>query len=318
MNFNSPFPVLVDWFGRNRRRLPWRIKRTPYSVWVSEIMLQQTTVSTVIPRFSAWMKKFSSIISLSKASERQVLREWEGLGYYSRARNLLRAARIIVSRNKGRLPENFEDLRKLPGIGEYTASAILSIAFNKPYPVVDANVKRVMARLFNRKINSAGFDVFLIKTLNAAIPDKEPGNFNEALMELGQLICSPRDPRCQQCPLSGFCRALKAGTQEQVLGRKKNSVKRLSTRVMILLNKGRVLLQRSDISLMRSLWKFPGIPSGGSVGSYLRRNRFKLLEKAVNFKSHIHHYTVHREELIPMLLKVRGRKNVNNSAAGSG
>ena len=274
-------------------------------------MLQQTTVPTVIPRFREWMKKYPSISKLASASERRVLRDWEGLGYYSRARNLLKAAKVIMNVHNGRVPDTFDELNKLPGIGGYTASAILSIAFNKPYPVIDANVKRVMARFLNRKTDGAGFEASVEQALNAGISKDRPGDFNEALMELGQTICVGGQPLCAECPLAAACRGRKAGSQESVLGKRTRKVRLLRTRVLILVDKGRVLVQRSDSKLMQSLWKFPGVAAGtGDTGRrdlFLKGLGLKIAGKSRRLKTQIHSYTIHRETLLPEVFEVSGK-----------
>jgi A/G-specific adenine glycosylase len=218
-----------------------------------------------------------------------------------------------VKDGNGRVPDEFDDLRKLPGIGDYTASAVLSIAFNKPYPVIDANVKRVTARLFNRGTGTTGFDTFIGHKLRELLPGDRPGDFNEAVMELGQTVCLNRDPLCGRCPLSAGCGALKAGAQDKVLGRKTRKITHLKTRVLVLVKEGRVMLQRSETNLMRSLWKFPGIPLSEPVRTSLKRLGLMLVRQGEALHPLVHHYTVHREELLPVMIDVRGKGEKSDS-----
>jgi A/G-specific adenine glycosylase len=200
---------LLDWYERNRRDLPWRHNRNPYSIWVSEIMLQQTRVAVVVDRYNAFLSRFPTLVALALAPEEEVLALWSGLGYYRRARMLHKAAQFVADPHQGNLPTTAAELRKLPGIGVYTAAAIASIAHNEPVAVVDGNVERVVCRL-------AGWDAVTrsrgtalrrrIEDYAALILDpKRPGDFNQAVMELGAMVCTPRSPQCPVCPLAAFC-----------------------------------------------------------------------------------------------------------------
>ena len=201
--------ALLDHFDGTRRALPWRSERTPYRVMVSEFMLQQTRVEAVIPYYERWLRRFPGWEALADAGEDEVLRAWTGLGYYRRARNLHRAARIVRERYGGELPEDSEALKRLPGVGEYTAGAVASIAFGRAVPAVDGNVKRVLCRLFDLEAPTAA----RLREKAAALVDPgRPGDFNEALMELGATVCTPRSPGCGGCPVRGWCRARAAGT----------------------------------------------------------------------------------------------------------
>ena len=187
--------TLLRWYRRHRRSLPWRGTRDPYRVWVSEIMLQQTRVETVRDYYRRWLREFPTLAALARAPVARVLKLWEGLGYYSRARNLHRAARQI----RGRVPETVAELQQLPGIGRYTAGAIASIAFGQRAPVVDGNVARVFTRVFARTDRHW-------ELAEVLLPSRNCGDFNQALMELGALVCLPVQPRCEKCPLRGVCR----------------------------------------------------------------------------------------------------------------
>jgi len=206
---------LLNWYNKNKRSLPWRGHRNPYAVWVSEIMLQQTRVETVIPYFKKWMKLFPTVRALAKASEREVLNAWEGLGYYSRARNFHKAAKIVLETYGGKLPRDVNELRKLPGIGRYTAGALASILFGMDEPALDGNLKRVYARLFDVKkpVNSTEGEELLWKIARENLPKGKAADFNQALMDLGAAICLPKNPRCEVCPLARECKAKARGVQ---------------------------------------------------------------------------------------------------------
>lgn len=210
-------PILLDWYRRHARRLPWRATSSPYAVWVSEVMLQQTRVEAVIPYYQAWMRLFPSIDALASASEDQVLNAWEGLGYYSRARNLHRAARIILEKYGGELPKDPQALRQLPGIGRYTAGAIASIAFNLDEPTLDGNIRRVFARLFDvsQPADTPTGERRLWALAAEHLPARHAGDYNQALMDLGATICLPQNPRCLICPLQQSCQARALGVQDQ-------------------------------------------------------------------------------------------------------
>lgn len=207
---------LLDWYQKHKRDLPWRRSRDPYAIWVSEIMLQQTQVATVIPYYERFLKKFPTIAALARAEEEEVLALWAGLGYYRRAKLLQRGARAVAERHGGRLPDDPEALRELPGIGPYTAGAIASIAFQRPSPLVDGNVVRVLSRVFARKGHAK--DARLQKEIWALAADlvdpKHPGDFNQALMELGATLCRVALPSCERCPVQGLCAAHRAGEPE--------------------------------------------------------------------------------------------------------
>lgn len=198
---------LLIWFAARRRDLPWRRTYDPYHVLVSEVMLQQTQMERAVAYFERWIERFPDLESLARASEDEVLRLWEGLGYYNRARSLLAAARDLVRLHGGMIPAEGEALRSLPGIGPYTAGAVLSVAFNRPEPAVDANVERVLARLVNLELppSDARAKAFLRDTARSLIPPGRARDFNQALMELGALVCLPRAPRCGQCPWQEAC-----------------------------------------------------------------------------------------------------------------
>ena len=254
---------LTDWFVREKTDYPWRSDRNPYHVWISEIMLQQTRTTAVIEYYKRFIAIFPSLKSLAEAEEERVLKAWEGLGYYSRARNLHRCAKMIMHERGGRFPEEEAELKKLPGIGEYTAGAIASLAFNRPSPAVDGNILRILAR-FNqdeRNVLLPEVKIMARETLSECLKQLEnPGLFNEALMELGERICLPSGkPRCRFCPLKEACLALKAGLREDLPLRGKPGERRIEKKTVLLLTCGgkTALIRRPDKGLLAGLYAFP-------------------------------------------------------------
>jgi len=209
---------LLAWFDRHARPLPWRRDRDPYRIWVSEVMLQQTTVAAVAPRFEQFLAAFPDVRALAAADEQAVLKVWEGMGYYGRARNLRRAAQILVERYGGALPDDPAVWAELPGVGRYIRGAVLSQAFDRRLPVVEANTKRVLCRLFAQAgdVASGPVQSWLWETAAAILPKKRVGDFNQALMELGALVCTPDEPDCPNCPLKAECLARREGLQDRI------------------------------------------------------------------------------------------------------
>jgi A/G-specific adenine glycosylase len=209
---------LLNWYQDNARPLPWREQPDPYPVWVAEVMLQQTRVETVIPYFERWMARFPTLEALASASQGEVLAAWEGLGYYSRARNLLRAAQIVQEDHAGQLPPDVKLLRQLPGIGPYTAGAIASIAFKLDEPTLDGNIHRVLARIYNLRTPASTTEgqKRLWQMASANLVPGRAGEYNQALMDLGATICTPRKPSCHTCPLNDICQAFSLGVQDQL------------------------------------------------------------------------------------------------------
>ena len=256
------FDALLGWYDKNKRVLPWRGAPTPYEVWVSEIMLQQTRVETVKPYFLRWIKTFPTVEALAEADEEVVLKLWEGLGYYSRARNLHKAAKIVVSDYNGVLPCDKKLLQKLPGIGAYTAGAVLSIAFGVAEPAVDGNVLRVVSRLTADPfdIMSNGVRASVADRLRPLMPEGKTSEFTQALFEIGALVCLPdRDYRCENCPLTAFCQAYKTNKQSlfpvrPTKGPKKTE--RLTVFVLEYQNKF-VIRKRPDKGLLAGLYELP-------------------------------------------------------------
>jgi A/G-specific adenine glycosylase len=251
---------LLRWYGRHRRDLPWRRTSDPYATWISEVMLQQTTVATVIPRYERWMKEYPNIGALAAASPRRVLKSWQGLGYYARAKNLHKAARIISEKYSGRIPESRDVLLELPGFGPYTSAAVLSLAYRKPFPVIDANVRRVVMRLaLIRGQAGAAKDKAAMTFLRPLFSEKRPGDFNQAMMELGALVCRPKTPLCLLCPVLDFCKAFRAGEQEVIPAPRKRASRQIEAVVGIIRDGGKFLIQqRPSSGLLADLWEFPG------------------------------------------------------------
>ncbi|MEW5940412.1 MAG: A/G-specific adenine glycosylase, partial [Chloroflexota bacterium] len=253
--------LLLRWYRRHGRALPWRGHPDPYAVWVSEIMLQQTRVETVVPYFEKWMARFPSVKALAEADEQDVLNHWEGLGYYSRARNLLLAAKRIMAVYEGNLPRTVKGLLSLPGVGRYTAGAIASIAFGLDESVLDGNLQRVYARLFNVEIpaDSTDGEKLLWDLASKNLPKGKAGDFNQAMMDLGATICLPRNPRCLLCPLVGECRAQKLGVQEErPVWRPKAEIPCVVHASAVIVQRGRALLaKRPPKGLLGGMWEFP-------------------------------------------------------------
>lgn len=264
---------LLAWYAKNKRILPWRDHPDSYAVWVSEIMLQQTRVETVIPYFERWMRLFPTVQALADASEQEALNAWEGLGYYSRARSLHKAAQVIVSDHGGELPRSVAELLTLPGVGRYTAGAIASIAFRADEPALDGNLKRVYARLFDavEPVDSPRGEKLLWEVARQNLPKGRAGDFNQALMDLGSAICLPKNPRCLLCPVMDLCKARENDTQEQRPVRKpKKSVPHHIHAAGVIVRRGKVLLaQRPSKGLLGGMWEFPNGRVGGDPAGEL-------------------------------------------------
>lgn len=252
---------LLAWYRVHKRILPWRDHPDPYAVWVSEIMLQQTRVETVIDYFKRWMAAFPTVEHLAKADEQDVLNLWEGLGYYSRARNLHKAARLLVEEYDAQLPEDEKALQKLPGIGRYTAAAISSMAFGRDAAALDGNIRRVYTRLFDidEPIGTTQTEKLLWEMAEELLPLGNAGDYNQALMDLGAMICIPKLPKCNECPLQEGCKAYANGTVNLRPVRKaKKAVPHLVHAGAVIVAKGRVLLaQRPKDGLLGGMWEFP-------------------------------------------------------------
>lgn len=252
---------LLRWFARHQRRLPWRRDRDPYRIWVSEVMLQQTTVAAVVPYFGRFLAAFPDLPSLAAAREEDVLRLWEGLGYYRRARDLHRAARQVVAEHGGCIPRDLESFRRLPGAGRYTAGAVLSQAFDQKLPILEANSRRVLARVLGlaEDVHKSPGLRRLWQAAEEFLPDRRAGDFNQALMELGALICTPAAPACDRCPLAVDCRARRFGLQDSIPRRPAPpAVVEVREVAVVIVKDGRALLaQRPGHGRWGGMWEFP-------------------------------------------------------------
>jgi A/G-specific adenine glycosylase len=274
---------LLRWYRRNRRQLPWRATRDPYAIWVSEIMLQQTRVETVIPYYDRWLRTFPSITLLARAPYSRVLKLWEGLGYYTRAKNLHRAAKLMTGRP---LPSTVDEWHQLPGIGRYTAGAIASIAFDQRAPLVDGNVARVFARVFGLTgdVKLPATQKQLWSVAERLLPEKNCGDFNQALMELGALVCLPANPLCETCPLHHVCQALKTGAQNRLPVRGGNRPTVDVVEDTALMRRGdRILLsQRPATGLLANLWELPAF--NHTAGALLATVRHTITHRRITLR----------------------------------
>jgi A/G-specific adenine glycosylase len=256
---------LLSWYEKNKRELPWRETADPYHIWVSEIMLQQTKVDTVIPYFNRFMEKYPTLDALAAADEEEVLKSWEGLGYYSRARNLHTAVKEVAASYSSEVPDTKEELGKLKGIGPYTKGAILSIAFDQPEPAVDGNVMRVFSRLLliNDDIARARTKTVFEKIVREVISREDPSSFNQAIMDLGATICTPKSPACLICPVQEHCQAYETGAEEE-LPVKTKAKKQRTIRYAALVAKnqeGEYLVEkRPEAGLLANMYQFPMVP----------------------------------------------------------
>jgi A/G-specific adenine glycosylase len=258
---------LARWYERNARELPWRLTRDPYAIWISEIMLQQTRVAAAIPHYQRFLARFPDAAALARASEAEVLTAWSGLGYYSRARNLRKAAQAIAELST--FPSDYASIRELPGVGGYTAAAVASIAFGLPHAVVDGNVRRVIARLTND--GAVAHNKKAQEVADRLLDLKHPGRSNQALMELGALVCLPRQPLCGVCPVARHCEALRRGTQAELPPRRpRGEVKRIGVVLLAIRKRGKILLTPSRRVL--GFWDlpepFPGARASGVLGTF--------------------------------------------------
>ena len=267
---------LLTWYADTRRDLPWRHGCDPYAIWVSEIMLQQTQVKTVIPYYHRWLEKFPTLEALASADLQQVLKAWEGLGYYSRARNLHQAAQEIRQRHGGIFPTQLNDVLALPGIGRTTAGGILSAAFNQPLAILDGNVKRVLARLVALPVPPAKATKQLWQLSEVLLNREHPREFNQALMDLGATVCTPKNPDCPNCPWSSHCQAYNLGIQSQLPMRETSSpLPHKTIGVAVIWNEQSQILidRRRAEGLLGGLWEFPGgkIECGETVEECIKR-----------------------------------------------
>ncbi|MBI2824614.1 MAG: A/G-specific adenine glycosylase [Planctomycetia bacterium] len=270
---------LLAWYRRAARNLPWRRTRDPYLIWVSEIMLQQTVVAAAVPYFERFAARFPTIRALADADEEEVLRLWEGLGYYRRARQLHKAARVVRDEHGGQFPRDIAAVRRLPGVGRYTAGAVLSIAFDAPHPILEANTMRLLARLtaYRGDPRSAAGQQFLWSVAELLLPRHGAGTFNQALMELGSQLCTPRNPQCEACPVATLCAARRLGLADVISAApRRPAIAEVREAAVIVWRGGRVLLARREAGeRWAGLWDFPRFPIAeglnGSLAAELAR-----------------------------------------------
>ncbi|RHW34770.1 A/G-specific adenine glycosylase [Lysinibacillus yapensis] len=314
---------LVEWFHQEKRDLPWRRTSDPYKIWVSEVMLQQTRVDTVIPYYNRFLDKYPTLQSLAYAPQEELLKMWEGLGYYSRARNLQAGVKEVVEKYDAIVPDTRHDISKLKGIGPYTAGAILSIAYNKPEHAVDGNVMRVLSRVLH-----ITEDIAVPKTkkvfeeaVDALIDEDYPGDFNQALMDLGAMICTPTSPKCLLCPVRDYCTAFQEGDADQLpIKSKKTKTKKVKFDVFVAIDKeGKYLVEkRKEEGLLANMWQFPMIElneNANSIESFQHNYNVIILEKAddkdLNFKHIFSHLTW---ELNCIFVQVEQQSTLPNDA----
>jgi A/G-specific adenine glycosylase len=253
--------ALTGWFRHDGRDYPWRRTQDPYAILVSEVMLQQTQIATVLGRgyYARWMERFPDVKTLAAAPEADILQTWEGLGYYSRARNLQRAAEAVMKQHGGIFPDNLEAIASLPGVGRYTAGAVLSFAFNKPAPIVDGNVARVLARLFSlqEEVNAPAGQRALWGWAAALTDPNHPREYNSAIMELGQRLCTPRQPACGECPVRPWCRSAGPGAESLPLKKPARATVLVDEHVLWAQREGRLLLRQETGRRRQGLWRLP-------------------------------------------------------------
>lgn len=290
---------LLRWYQKNRRDLPWRRTRDPYAIWVAETMLQQTQVRTVLPYYRRFLKVFPTVEALDRASKEKVLALWSGLGYYRRVENLKRAARIIARQHGGKIPRELPSLRALPGVGAYTAGALMSIAFNRPYPALDGNARRVLTRLFGVKGEK---EIYAIASRAACCA--RPGEWNQALMELGATHCAARDPRCPTCPVSRFCNAWSSGQwPRKDLSTGNRRVEKVQWPLVVIQKKQKVLLRRRPAAaLLGGLWEIPPLTRHLNGLGSLVDHSFLVGE--------VRHSITHRRIRAPVFLLFQPKKEI--------
>ena len=312
--------LVIDWYSREKRDLPWRGTQDPYKIWLSEIILQQTRVAQGLPYYLAFLENFPTVYALANASEKAVLRAWQGLGYYSRARNLHKTAKIVAFERQGKFPDNSKDLLLLPGVGSYTAAAIASIAFEEDVPVLDGNVFRVLARLFglDHDISQQTNKKYFLEKLHKMLPQKQASAFNQGMMELGALICTPKNPSCPSCPISVYCYAL--STKEQLSFPVKSNKIKIKQRLfhyLVFEFDGRFALsQRKTSDIWQGLYEFLLFEGEGfdwrsqvdetEVAGYSVSQEFRHVLTHQRINARFYHFQLRSEESLVLLSKKYG------------
>ncbi len=313
MNFSEK---IIDWYRNNKRDLPWRNTKDPYKIWISEIILQQTRIDQGLAYYLRFIGKYPSITELAKAKEEEVLKLWQGLGYYTRARNLYETARRITEEYVGVFPDNYKDLLKLKGIGEYTAAAIASISFNEPYPVIDGNVLRFLSRLsgFDKPVNTTSGTKKIRELAEQLIDNNRPGDFNQAVMEFGALYCKPQNADCPSCIFRKDCQAFIMGKVNTIPVKNKQDVPRKRYfNYLVIINKssddiGIFLKKRTGNDIWKNLYDFPLIESTGElsvkkfreklIGDNNLTDEIKIMRKPVKYRHILSHQVIHAQFLV--------------------
>ena len=301
MYYTNIYLSVLNWYDKNKRDLPWRKFKDPYKIWLSEVMLQQTQVKTVIPYYERWLNEFGSIQNVANAELDSLLKLWEGLGYYSRCRNFHRASRIITKKYDGKIPETYDEFIALPGVGKYIASAVLSIAHDIKIPAIDVNLKRVYARILKIKQYTKYNLVRIEKLGHELVQCGRPGDFNQAIMDIGSKLCRPFNPLCNVCPIRKHCKAYITGNPEEyplAIKNKKNPTKKMTS--VLLMIKDKFLIQKRDNSgLLGGLWELPTVEHTSSnqdeINTLIHNNyskKIKILNKLGSAKHSYSHFKV--------------------------
>lgn len=312
---------LLAWYYKHKRVLPWRLTDDPYLIWISEVMLQQTQVITVVPYYQKFVALFPTVNDLANSELQQLLKLWQGLGYYSRARNLHKAARSIVDENQGQFPETYHEISQLSGVGPYIAAAVSSIAFRLAHAVVDGNVKRVLSRLFccDLPVNDSKNSKYYQSKADALLLTDHSGDYNQAIMELGALICRPKQPDCVQCPVSKICQAYDKKQTNMYpfkLTKKKSKIREMFS--YIVENRDRLLMfQNKETGLLGGMWTFPVFEKKNNASLENMLNQF-ISESSdgypfvsIPLASVKHVYTHFKEDIIPVVIKMNGDITLN-------
>jgi len=304
---------LMQWFDQcGRKHLPWQQNKTPYRVWVSEIMLQQTQVNTVIPYFERFMQRFPTVLALANANEDEVLHAWAGLGYYSRARYLHRAAILITNQYHGQFPDQLDSLQTLPGVGESTAAAILSIAFNQPATILDGNVKRVLARLhaMREPINEKQIEDQLWVLAKYYTPTTRSADYTQAIMDLGATLCTRSKPDCSHCPFTKHCLAYQEDAQHEIPKKKKTRALPIRTATFIIMKKGAqvLLFKRPTPGIWGGLWSLPeitGTPDIKSVRAFCKQYLQGISAQYQPLSAFRHTFSHYHLDIFPVLMEIK-------------
>ena len=314
MNFSQ---TIIRWYNKNKRDLPWRHTKDPYKIWLSEIILQQTRVQQGLPYYKTFVKKFPAIHHLAKAKEDVVMKTWQGLGYYSRARNLHHTAKFISEKLKGKFPKEYDKIKKLKGVGEYTAGAIASFAFNKPHPVVDGNVFRVLSRYFGIKtpIDSTEGKKEFTRKAEFLLDKKNPGLFNQAIMEFGALQCVPQNPDCGKCPLKKNCKAYSKNLADILpIKSKKGKIRTRYFNYFIIRKNGKVLInKRTANDIWKNLYDFPMIETNKEVSSSRIKKMLGINPKSLIFNPKSLKHTLSHQIIFARFWEVEPSEIISSS-----